>query len=199
MKALLPNIWEWSWFSEDKQLNFNGHLLTVGEHRILVDPPHMTAGDIAFARQGGPVDYIIVTNRDHEREAASLREEFRCTVMVPELDAKDMTVTPDKTCKDGELLPGGIWVIQLAHQKSPGESALFLEAGKGILIVGDAMIGHPEGSVRLLPAEKYVDIHQSRESLRRLLKYNFDSLLVGDGSSIIRGAKPIVEQMLSQV
>ena len=198
MKALLPNIWEWSWFSEDKQLNFNGHLLTVGEHRILVDPPPMTAGDIAFARQGGPVDYIIVTNRDHEREAASLREEFCCTVMVPELDAKDMTMTPDKTCKDGELLPGGIWVIQLAHQKSAGESALFLETGKGILIVGDAMIGHPEGSVRLLPAEKYVDIHQTHESLRRLLKYNFDSLVVGDGSSIVRGAKPIVEQMLAQ-
>ena len=198
MKALLPNIWEWSWFSEDKQLNFNGHLLTVGEHRILVDPPPMTAGDIAFAQQGGPVDYIIVTNRDHEREADSLREEFRCTVMVPELDAKDMKMTPDKTCKDGELLPGGIWVIQLAHQKSAGESALFLETGKGILLVGDAMIGHPEGSVRLLPAEKYVDIHQTHESLRRLLKYNFDSLVVGDGSSIVRGAKPIVEQMLAQ-
>jgi len=154
MKALLPNIWEWSWFSEEKQLNFNGHLLTVGEHRILVDPPPMRASDIAFARQGGPVDYIIVTNRDHERETARLREEFHCTVMVPELDAKEMTLTIDKTCKDGELLPGGIWIVQLAHQKSPGESALFLQTGKGVLIVGDAIIGNPEGALRLLPPEK---------------------------------------------
>ena len=76
MKAVLPNIWEWSWFSEEKQLNFNGHLLTVGEHRILVDPPPMTAKDVAFAQQGGPVDYIIVTNRDHERETATLQKEF---------------------------------------------------------------------------------------------------------------------------
>ncbi|MEX0830792.1 MAG: hypothetical protein WD032_11170 [Nitrospirales bacterium] len=198
MKALLPNIWEWSWFSADKQLNFNGHLLTVGEHRILVDPPPMTGGDIAFARQGGPVDYIILTNRDHEREAAQLREEFRCTVMAPETDANEMALTPDKTCKDGELLPGGIWVIQLAHQKSPGESALFLETGKGILIVGDAIIGHPEGAVRLLPPEKYADIRQAREGVRRVLKYNFDSLIVGDGTSVVMGAKPIVEQMLAQ-
>jgi len=197
MKALLHNIWEWSWFSEEKQLNFNGHLLTVGEHRILVDPPPMTPGDIAFARQGGPVDYIIVTNRDHERETAQLREEFHCTVMVPELDAKDIALSTIKTCKDGELLPGGIWVIQLTHQKSPGESALFLDTGKGILIVGDAIIGHPEGAVRLLPPEKYADIHQAREGLRRVLKYNFDSLIVGDGTSIVRGAKPIVEQMLA--
>ena len=198
MNALLPNIWEWSWFSEGKQLNFNGHLLTVGEHRILVDPPPMTVGDIAFARQGGPVDYIIVTNRDHEREAAQLREEFHCNVMVPELDAKEMALIPDKTYKDGDLLPGGIWVIQLAHQKSPGESALFLDTGKGILIVGDAIIGHPEGAARLLPPEKYVDIRQAREGLRRVLKYNFDSLIVGDGTSLVMGAKPIVEQMLAQ-
>ena len=198
MKAVVPNIWEWSWFSEEKQLNFNGHLLTVGEHRILVDPPPMTDSDIAFARQGGPIDYIIVTNRDHAREAAQLREEFHCTVMVPELDAKEMSLTIDKTCRDGELLPGGIWVVHLTHQKSPGESALFLETGKGILIVGDAIIGHPEGTLRLLPAEKYTDIGQAREGLRRLLKYNFDSLVVGDGASIVTGAKPLLEQVLAQ-
>ena len=198
MKALLPNIWEWSWFSEEKQLNFNGHLLTVGEHRILVDPPPMTSKDIAFARQGGPVDYILVTNRDHEREAVLLRDEFQCSVMVPELDATEMALTPNKTCKDGELLPGGIWVIQLAHQKSPGESALFLDTGKGILIVGDAIIGQPDGMVRLLPPGKYADIAQAREGLRRLLKYNFDSLIVGDGTSIVTGAKPIVEQILAE-
>jgi hypothetical protein len=39
MKPLLPGVWQWSWFSEEKQLNFNGLFLTVGEHKILVDPP----------------------------------------------------------------------------------------------------------------------------------------------------------------
>ena len=71
MKALLPNIWEWSWFSVEKQFNFNGHFLTVGEHRIIIDPPPMSANDKRFAQQGGPVDYIILTNRDHEREAGA--------------------------------------------------------------------------------------------------------------------------------
>jgi glyoxylase-like metal-dependent hydrolase (beta-lactamase superfamily II) len=198
MKALLPSIWEWSWFSEEKQINFNGHFLTVGEHRIIVDPPPMSANDIRFARQEGPVDYIILTNRDHTREAGELKNEFHCTVMAPELDAKEMSITIDKTFKDGELLPGGIWVVQLAHQKSPGESALFLETGKGILIVGDAVIGYPAGSLHLLPPEKYADIVQAREGLRRLLKYNFDSLIVGDGASILTAAKPILERTLAE-
>ncbi|WNM63214.1 hypothetical protein [Candidatus Nitrospira neomarina] len=196
MKTILPNISEWSWFSEEKQLNFNGHLLAVGEHRILVDPPPMNASDMAITQRGGNLDYIILTNRDHEREAANFRKIFTCQVMAPELDAKEMTLPVDKTFKDGELLPGGIWVVQLSHQKSPGESALFLQQGQGVLIVGDGVIGDPPGSLRLLPPEKYVDIVQARDSLRRLLKYTFDSLLVGDGTSLLTGAKPALEQLL---
>lgn len=196
MKSILPRISEWSWFSEEKQLNFNGHLLAVGEHRVLVDPPSMSASDMALTRQGGSPDYIILTNRDHEREATFFRQAFNCQVMAPELDAKAMPLAVDKTFKDGELLPGGIWVIQLSHQKSPGESALFLEQGNGVLIVGDALIGHPSGSLRLLPPEKYSNIAQAREGLRRLLKYSFDSILVGDGTSILTGAKPVLEKIL---
>ncbi|MDH3504029.1 MAG: hypothetical protein OEZ41_00855 [Nitrospirota bacterium] len=197
MKTILPHISEWSWFSEEKQLNFNGHLLAVGEHRILVDPPPMSAGDLAMTQRGGAPDYIILTNRDHEREAAHFRKTFNCQVMAPELDAKEMTLTIDKTFKDGELLPGGIWVVQLSHQKSPGESALFLQQGQGVLIVGDGIIGDPAGSLRLLPPEKYVDIAQAREGLRRLLKYTFESLLVGDGTSMLTGAKPALERLLA--
>ncbi|MDR4482477.1 MAG: hypothetical protein R3B95_04400 [Nitrospirales bacterium] len=198
MKTILPNISEWSWFSEEKQLCFNGHLLTVGEHRILVDPPPMNVSDRAMIQRGGALDYIVLTNRDHEREAANFRKTFNCRVMVPELDAKEMTIPTDKTYKDGELLPGGIWAVQLSHQKSPGESALFLQQGAGVLIVGDGIIGDPPGSLRLLPTEKYVDIVQARDGLRRLLKYTFDSLLVGDGTSILTGAKPVLEQLLAK-
>ena len=197
MKTVLPRISEWSWFSEEKQLNFNGHVLDVGEHRILVDPPPMSASDMAMTQRGGTPDYIIVTNRDHEREAAHFRKIFNCLVMAPELDAKEMRLTVDKTFKDGELLPGGIWVVQLSHQKSPGESALFLQQGQGVLIVGDGIIGDPAGALRLLPPEKYANIAQAREGLRRLLKYTFDSLLVGDGTSILTGAKPALEQLLA--
>ena len=196
MKNLLPGIWQWAWFSEEKQLNFNGLLLTVGEHKILVDPPLMTGDASSMILRNGPIDYIVVTNRDHAREAAKYQREFDCQLYVPEADAAQMELTPTKTFKDGELLPGGIWVIQLKDQKSPGESALFIQQGKGVLIVGDALIGKPAGSVSLLPAEKYTDAGKAREGLRRLLKYNFDSLLVGDGASMLTGAKQAVEQVL---
>ncbi|MGH7228790.1 MAG: hypothetical protein ACREIH_06180 [Nitrospiraceae bacterium] len=168
MKQLLPGIWQWSWFSQEKQLDFNGLFLTVGEHRVLVDPPPMTQDDLSQAKQGGQVDYVLLTNRDHEREAATYQREFGCQVMVPEADASQMTIKADKTYKDGELLAGGIWAIHLKDQKSPGESALFIQQGKGVLIVGDALIGKPSGSLAMLSPEKYADAGKAREGLRRL-------------------------------
>lgn len=197
MEQILPGIWQWSWFSDEKQLDFNGLFLAVGEHKILVDPPRMTAEARAVVRRHEPIDYIIVTNRDHIREAAVYQEELRCQLQVPEADAAQMDVKPAKTYKDGELLSGGIWAIQLKDQKSPGESALFIERGRGVMIVGDALIGKPAGSVHLLPAEKYGDVQKAKDGLRRLLKYNFDSLLVGDGVSILVGGKQQVEQLLT--
>jgi glyoxylase-like metal-dependent hydrolase (beta-lactamase superfamily II) len=197
MKQLLPGIWQWSWFSDEKQLDFNGLFLTIGEHKILVDPPPMTDEARAVIRRHQPIDYIIITNRDHVREAVGYQKEFKCRLYLPEADVAQMDVQPTKTYKNGELLPGGIWVINLNDQKSPGESALFLQQGRGVLIVGDALIGKPSGSVSMLPAEKYSDSVNAKEGLRRLLKYNFDSLLVGDGASIMVEAKQPVEQLLS--
>jgi len=196
VKQLLPGIWQWSWFSDEKQLDFNGLFLAVGEHKIVIDPPPMTAEASTHIRRQGALDYIIVTNRDHLREAATYQAEFRCQLQVPEADASQMDVKPTKTYKDGELLPGGIWAIHLKDQKSPGESALYIQQGKGVLIVGDALIGKPPGAVSLLPSERYGDVTKAKEGLRRLLKYNFDSILVGDGASIIFGAKQAVEHAL---
>jgi len=196
VKQLLPGIWQWSWFSDEKQLDFNGFFLTVGEHKIVIDPPPMTAEASTHIRRQGALDYIIVTNRDHIREAAAYQAEFRCQLQVPEADASQMDVKPTKTYKDGELLPGGIWAIQLKDQKSSGESALYIQQGKGVLIVGDALIGKPTGALSFLPADRYGDIAKAKEGLRRLLKYHFDSILVGDGASIIFGAKQAVEHAL---
>lgn len=197
MKQILPNIWQWSWFSKEKQLDFNGLFLVVGEHKILVDPPAMTAEARTVVLRHEPIDYIIITNRDHIREAAVYQEELKCQLRVPEADAAQMDLKPTKIYKDGELLPGGIWVIHLKDQKSPGECALFLQQGRGVLIVGDALIGKPVGAVSMLPAEKYADVAKAKEGLRRLLKYEFDSLLVGDGASILVGGKQEVERLLA--
>lgn len=198
LKAILPGIWQWSWYSEEKKIDFNGHYLVVGEHRILVDPPPLSDEDKAQLRRDGRPDYIILTNRDHTRDAQTLKDEFGCRLYVPEVDAPQMTdVKPDKTYRDGELLPGGVWAIQLRDQKSPGESALYLERAPGILIVGDALIGKTPGELSMLLPDKYPDPKKAHEGLKRLLNYKFDVVLVGDGYSIQKGGKAAVEHVVN--
>ncbi len=177
MKTIAPGIQQWSFFSQEKQLVFNGLLLTVNDHCILVDPPPMEAAYRTAIRKGHKVDYILLTNRDHVREAQTCRRDF-------------------KAKKDGELLPGGLWVVHLKDMKSPGESALFLDMGKGYLILGDALIGRQADQLNLLPADRFADVNKARESLKRLLKYNFDAVLVGDGTAILAGAKEAVRRAI---
>lgn len=197
LKPILPNMWQWSWFSEEKQIDFNGVLLSIGEHRILVDPPPLTLEEKAQLKRMGRPDYIVITNRDHAREAGEYQREFGCHLYLPERDAPEMDLKPTRTYKDGELLPGGIWAVHLQDQKSPGECALFVQQqGKGRLIVGDALIGKPAGSLSMLPADKYADVGKAKAGLRRLLNYEFDVLLVGDGASIFSDAKPAVARLL---
>jgi glyoxylase-like metal-dependent hydrolase (beta-lactamase superfamily II) len=196
MKTIAPDIQQWSNFSQEKQMDFNGLHLTVNDHCILVDPPPMEAADRTAVLKGRAVDYILLTNRDHVRETEVCRRDFKARVYAPEADAPQMEIPIDKTYKDGELLPGGLWVIHLTNMKSPGESALFLDRGKGYLILGDSLIGRPPGQLNLLPADKFADVAKARESLKRLLKYNFDAVLVGDGASILAGAKEAVRRAI---
>src|SRR5947208_1206959 len=152
MKTIAPGIQQWSFFSQEKQLNFNGLLLTVNDHCILVDPPPMEAADRTAILKGHPVDYILLTNRDHVREAEACRRDFKAKVYAPEADAPLMEIPVDKTYKDGELLPGGHWVIHLKDMKLPGEAGLFLDMGKGYLILGEDMNGRQSGDRRALVA-----------------------------------------------
>ena len=39
IKKILPNIYSWSEFSEEKQLNFNGYLIIGEEESVIIDPP----------------------------------------------------------------------------------------------------------------------------------------------------------------
>jgi glyoxylase-like metal-dependent hydrolase (beta-lactamase superfamily II) len=196
MKEVLPGIYQWSWFSQEKGYDFNGHLVVAGAERVMIDPPPMSAEDDAWLQKFGPISCIVLTNRDHVREAEAYRKKLKTVVLAPEADAPLMEIKIDRNFKGGDLLPGGMKAIHIPDGKSPGESALFLDRGKGILILGDALIGKPPGKLNLMPPEKYKDPSKAREAIRVLLNYNFDSILVGDGVQVLKGGKRAVEEFL---
>jgi glyoxylase-like metal-dependent hydrolase (beta-lactamase superfamily II) len=196
MKEILPGIYQWSWFSQEKGYDFNGHLVVTGAERVMIDPPPMSVEDEAWLQKQGPIACIILTNRDHVREAETYRKKLKTTVLAPESDAPLMEIKIDRAFKDGDLLPGGMKAIHIPDAKSPGESPLFLDRGKGILILGDALIGKPPGRLNLMPPEKYKDPSKAREGIRVLLNHTFDAILVGDGASILTGGRRAIEEFL---
>ena len=196
MKELFPHIFEWSWYSEEKGYNFNGHVVTGKEGCVIVDPPPLNESDLAWLEQHRPYAAILLTNRDHTREADSLRKRLGIPVYASELDAPLMEIKADRTYKNQDILPGGLKAIYIPDNKSPGETALLLEEGKGVLILGDALIAKQPGRLTLMPPEKYSDPDKARKGIRALLNHDFDAVLVGDGYSILSGGKEVIRQFL---
>ena len=198
MKEILPGIYTWHEFSKEKQLNFNGYLLMGEGESVIIDPPRMSEKSFALMEKlvkknsNHPLNTILLTNVHHERACDEFRRIFGAKIWINENDNLGMEGAADKTFKDGDRLPCVLVALNINNQKSPGESALFLEE-RGLMIVGDALIGKVPGKVNMLPSDKYQDPVLAKMELKKILDYDFDILLVGDGESIIENAKETVE------
>lgn len=202
LKQLNPNLFRWSEFSEEKQLNFNGHYLVHREESVFIDPPDLNDDGMSELKQriadhsGSPLKAILLTNVHHDRASLKFKEIFSIPICIHENDKDLLDFTPDHTFRADEILFCGLKVIHLKDQKSPGESAFLLE-GKKQLFVGDALIGKTPGKLNLLPPEKYKDIQKAKEALKILQSCDFDDLLLGDGESIQGGARKALNSFLN--
>ncbi len=201
LNEVVPWVWMWSSFDEERQIDFNGHCVFHEGESVLIDPVEIADADLVRLKQllsgnsDFPLKAILLTNLHHERDSARLKKLFSVPVWVHKKDAPGLEETPDHTFADGDLLSCGLKVIRLPDQKTAGESVFYLSARK-ILIVGDALIGRVAGQVNLLPPEKYADIGKARAGLASLTALDFDTMLLGDGHSILQGANEVVNRFL---
>ncbi|MCZ6741534.1 MAG: MBL fold metallo-hydrolase [Alphaproteobacteria bacterium] len=195
MRDIVSDILTWSWFSEPHGYNFNGHLIRDPGGNICVDPVEPTSDDLdAIVQQG--VTRIVLTNRNHSRAANRVRARTGARTVIHADDAEH--ARSQDTELDGELTIGdriGPLEVVGAAGKSPGEVALFWR-DRGILIVGDAIIGNPPGRCGLLPERVMDDPARLRANVRKLLDLDFDILLVGDGASLLDDAKARLKELV---
>ncbi len=195
MRDIVSDILTWSWFSEPHGYDFNGHLIRDPGGNICVDPVEPTGDDLdAIVEEG--VTRIVLTNRNHSRAANQVRARTGARTVIHADDAEH--ARSQDTELDGELNIGsriGPLEVVGAAGKSPGEVALFWR-DRGILIVGDAIIGNPPGRCGLLPERVMDDPARLRSNVRKLLDLDFDILLVGDGASILDDAKDRLKELV---
>ena len=198
MIKLLDDIYTWSVFSDEKQLNFNGwfiqnQLSSFGN--IIIDPPEPSEKDLVQMQKLGGVQQIIITNQHHIRRASVIREKFNSKLQINSADAPNIELTIDTKFTNGSLIAGFLKAVVVPNNKTAGETALYW-AERKLLYLGDALIGDPPGELRLLPKKKYDDAQGAKEGIKVLLDLDFDILLVGDGDSILSGAKSTVEDFI---
>ena len=198
MREILPGILTWPWFSARHGYDFNGWLVRHPEGNVCIDPVEMTDEILEeIAREG--VARIVLTNRNHFRSSMRVRERTGARIAIHPADAG--FARGKGTAVDDELLPGesaGPFALVDAHGKSPGEIALHWPARR-ILLVGDACVGKPPGECALLPDAVIDDKPALIESLRRLSRLDFDSLLVGDGAPILEGGRAALERLVARL
>jgi glyoxylase-like metal-dependent hydrolase (beta-lactamase superfamily II) len=201
IKEVLPNIFSWNIHSEEKNMDFNGYFLINNGESVIIDPPELIKDEkkqflnLINIKSSSPLKAILLTNVHHERASQLLKDLVCVPIWVNELDKNNLEIQTNNTFIGGEKLFCGIESIQLDAQKSPGETAFYIK-DKKVMILGDALIGKDPGQVKMLPPEKFKDIKKAKENLKLLMSYEFETLLLGDGTSLLNNAKEAVSTFL---
>jgi glyoxylase-like metal-dependent hydrolase (beta-lactamase superfamily II) len=197
MREILPGIFTWGSTYADRPWDLNGYAIAFDRCTVLVDPPAPGVEGWAGFDAMKPITKIVLTNRDHVRDAGLFRTRYGAAVVAGANEVTQLApLAIDETVREGDLIAGALRVIDLPG-KSPGEIGLYFdpehhgasrETG-GILLLGDAIIGNPPGALGLIPKPKLDDPSALKRSLRKLLNYDFDMVLLCDGQPVLSGGK----------
>ena len=205
MREILSGIFTWGSTYADRPWDLCGYALRLHGCTVLVDPPAPGEGDWPSFDAMKPIAIIVLTNRDHVRDAELFRNRCGARLVAGAYEVTQLApMAIDEAVRDGDLIAGAVRVIHLPG-KSPGEIGLYLDPAHhavsretgGILLLGDAIIGNPPGALSLIPEPKLDDPWKLKRSLRKLLDYDFEVLLLCDGQSVLSGGKSRVTEFLS--
>jgi uncharacterized cupin superfamily protein len=179
--TIVPGVAMWSVWQPDRDLYFNSWFVEGPDGNFVVDP--LPADEALFERiRAKGLAAVVITNRDHERDAASFARTFNVPIIASMVDAREMSVEVARGVSDGDDVYG--WrVVGFEGLKTAGEFALWHNSTR-TAIVGDGLWGKPAGALTLMPDEKLADPNKAALSLRRLLARNPRHILTGDGAPI---------------
>ena len=185
------DLFSWSEFNEERNLDFNSWLWQRSDGNVLIDPLPMSAHDRQHLESLGGAKFIVVTNSDHCRDAEKIAGDTGAKLYGPNQEKANFPLACNHWLQNGDQVVPGLIVIELAGSKTPGELALLLE--DNTLITGDLIRCHKAGELCLLPDAKLSNKNMAIESLKHLAALpGIDEVLPGDGWPIFRyGAEAI--------
>lgn len=185
MKSLhRPDMYAWSVFDRERNMDFNSYVWIRSEGNILIDP--LALSDYNFDRLNsfGGAAWIVITNSDHIRAAKSIAHVTGAKIAAPLGEKETFPIACNTWLMDGDEIVPGLQVFALSGSKTPGELALLIE-GKTLITGGDLIRAPKAGSLTILPDDKLSHKADAVDSVRRIAAIaSIETVLVGDGWSV---------------
>jgi hypothetical protein len=197
MKSLhRPDLFCWSEFDRDRNVDFHSLAWIRPDGNVLVDPLLLSEHDWTHLESLGGAKWIVITNSDHIRASQEIAEKTGAQIAAPGGEKATFPISVQRWLGDGDLVVSGLNAIELHGSKTPGELAFLLE--ETTLITGDLVRAHQAGSLMLLPDGKLLDRSQAIASVKRLAQFSkVEAVLVGDGWQIFRDGHIYLQELIS--
>jgi glyoxylase-like metal-dependent hydrolase (beta-lactamase superfamily II) len=193
-QTLSDTLYHWSVYEPAVKCEIGCSALKLPSGWVVVDPVPLAAPAWKVLLALAPLRAILLTNGNHVRDAAVLRQQYAVPIVTAIDTRRDITeLKADITLLPNELLYG-ITAIALPGA-TPGETAFF--SNTGVMLLGDAVIHtSPERGLELLPDKYCADAKQNRASLRNLLQFDFHTLTFAHGAPVTTHAKQKLSALL---
>jgi hypothetical protein len=197
MKSLhRPDLYCWSEFNPDRNIDFHSIAWIRPEGNILIDPLPLSEHDWKHLQSLGGAQWIVVTNSDHLRASQEIAAKTGAQIAAPQKEQASFPIPVQRWLTDGDSIVPGLTAMELHGSKTPGELALLLQ--ETTLITGDLVRAHQAGSLMLLPEVKLVDRSQAISSVQRLAAIpNIAVVLVGDGWQVFQDGHQRLQELVA--
>lgn len=189
VQEIAPGLWHWT--ARHPRIHTAVSSYYLLEPRVAIDPMMPPEG-VGWFEQHDPPEHVLLTNRHHDRDGWKLREAFGCTLHcvangLHELEGRG----PVEAFEFGAELPGGVTAYEV-DAICPDETALHIPSHR-VLACADGVVGYGSPPELAFVPDSLMDDpevtkERLREAYRRLLKLDFDLLLLAHGEPVVGDA-----------
>jgi glyoxylase-like metal-dependent hydrolase (beta-lactamase superfamily II) len=190
LEPVVPGIFLWRYYDPSSKTDLFSTGLQTEAGTFLIDPIALGPDAMTDLNQ---VAGIIVTNENHLRAAAQFAEKFHVPIYAEATVAAALTGATPIDLKS-QFAPG-LTAISV-NGAAAGEIAIYWEAEKGTVVMGDALINFEPYGFTFLPSKYCSNFKLMRSSLKKLLDCSFERMLFSHGEPILSHARKRLEALL---
>ncbi len=198
MDEVLPGVFHWTAFHQGIGIDVSSYF--VEGSGTLIDPMLPEEGIEWFRDRRAP-ERIVLTTRHHYRHSDAFVKEFGIEVWCHEEGLHEFENGPSvRGFSFGDTLAANVTAVEL-DAISPDDTALRIDADRGVFAFGDGLVHWGEGRIGFVPDNFLGDdpepVKQGlRAALGRLLEQDFDHLFFAHGDPIVGDGRQALENFL---